>query len=65
MRTHALVTLDRPYLDIVDHARTLEKFSDKAQGGSNKHIRAEEELGGFQSGFKVPSDRPLRRDQQG
>lgn len=52
---------DWTYLIIVDHARSLEQFSGKAQGGNDKRARCEGEFSGSQSGFRVLGDRPSRR----
>lgn len=41
---HSLVKSIRSYLDIIDHARSLEQFSHEAQGGSHKCNRHEEEF---------------------
>lgn len=61
MGTHTLVTSGRSYLDIVDHARSLEQFSREAQGGSDNHARQEGKFSGSQLGFRVLSDRTLRK----
>ncbi|WMV58827.1 hypothetical protein MTR67_052212 [Solanum verrucosum] len=36
VETHSLVTTGHSFLDIVDHARSIEKFHREAQGGSDK-----------------------------
>lgn len=52
IRTHSLVSLGRSYLDIMDHARSIEQFSCEALGDNNKCTRHEGGFSGSQSRFK-------------
>lgn len=61
MGTHALVTSCRSFLDIVDHAHSLNQIICEVQEGSDKQARREKEFSGSQIGFRVSRDRPLRR----
>jgi len=50
--THSLVTLGHFYLDIVDHACSIEQFSCEAQGGSDKRAYFEGSYSGSPSRFR-------------
>lgn len=65
INTRVLVTFGGSFLDIVNHAHSLEKCSHEAQEGSDKCVRREGEFNGSWSCFKVLSDRPSKRGQQG
>lgn len=46
MGTYKLVTLGHSFLDIIDHARSLEQISHETQRGSDKRDRCEGEFSG-------------------
>lgn len=61
IRTYSLATSSQSYLDIIDHAGSIEQFSCETQGGSDKCAW---HMGGFcrsQSRFRGQSDRPPLR----
>lgn len=61
MGIHELVTSGRSFLDIVNHAHSLEHISRESQRGSDRWTTREGEFNGSQTGFWASRDRHPRR----
>ncbi|XP_049378066.1 LOW QUALITY PROTEIN: uncharacterized protein LOC125842802 [Solanum stenotomum] len=63
--TEHLVSAGRSFLDVVDHARSMEHIHREAQGGSDKRARYQGSYSGSQTRGRDSYDRPRQRFQQG
>ncbi|KAK4737906.1 hypothetical protein R3W88_001603 [Solanum pinnatisectum] len=62
--TEHLVSVGRSFLDVVDHARSMEHIHREAQGGSDKRARYQGSYSGSQTRGRDSYDRPRQRFQQ-
>lgn len=63
--TEHFVSVGRSFLDVVDHARSMEHIHREAQGGSDKRARYQGSYSGSQTRGRDSYDRPRQRFQQG
>ena len=63
--TEELVSAGRSFLDVVDHARSMEHIHREAKGGSDKRARYQGSNSGSQTRGRDSYDRPRQRFQQG
>ena len=63
--TEHLVSTGRSFLNVFDHARSMEHIHREAQGGSDKRARYQGSYSGSQTRGRDSYDRPRQRFQQG
>ena len=63
--TEHMVSAGRSFLDVVDHARSMEHIHREAQGGSDKRARYQRSYSESQTRGRDLYDRPRQRFQQG
>ena len=63
--TEHMVSAGRSFIDVVDHARSMEHIHHEAQGGSDKRARYQGSYSESQTRGRDSYDRPRQRFQQG